>query len=79
MRQQTMRSRVIQVWFAAVILLAVGGVAFGVAVTIGTGALLLAMCLVPPALALTMWPDGGASTIAEVLHEAERAPNDRVM
>ena len=34
------RSRLIQGWFAAVVLVVTAGIAFGVAVTVGTGALL---------------------------------------
>ena len=67
------RSRLIQVWFAAMTLVVVAGLALGVAVTIGTGALLLALCLVPPAIILMLWRGGPAPTIAEVLHDAERS------
>jgi hypothetical protein len=44
MLRNTTRSRVIQVWFAAVALVVVAGVAFGAAVTVGTGAMLFASC-----------------------------------
>jgi len=67
------RSRLIQVWFAAVTLVVVAGVALGAAVTIGTGAMLLALCLAPPAIILMLWPGVQAPTIAEVLHDAERS------
>jgi len=67
------RSRLIQVWFAAVTLVVVAGVALGAAVTIGTGAMLLALCLAPPAIILMLWPSVQAPTIAEVLHDAERS------
>jgi hypothetical protein len=67
------RSRWIQVWFAAATLVVVASVALGVAVTIGTGAMLLAMCLVPPAIILMLWRGGPAPTIAEVLHDADRS------
>lgn len=66
------RSRVIQIWFAAVTLIIVAGVAFGVAVSVGTGVLLLAMCLVPPAIVLLVWPGVQPATVADVLHEADR-------
>lgn len=65
------RSKVIIIWFSVVALVVVSLFAFGVAVTIGTGALLLAMCLVPPLLVLMLWPTGGPPTIAEVLHDAQ--------
>lgn len=66
------RSKLIVIWFSAVALAVVAVIAFGVAVTIGTGALLLAMCLVPPLLVVMLWPTGGSPTIAEVLHDAQR-------
>jgi hypothetical protein len=73
MRKEMTRSRLIQVWFAAVALVVVAGVALGAAVTIGTGAMLLALCLVPPAIILMLWPAAQPPTIAEVLHDAERS------
>jgi hypothetical protein len=71
MMQNLTRPRLIQIWFVAVLLVAAAGLAYGVAMTVGTGALLLALCLVPPAIILMVWrvpPD----TVAEVLHDAER-------
>jgi len=65
------RSRLIQVWFVAVALVVVAGVALGASVTIGTGAMLLALCLVPPAILLMLWPFVPAPTVAEVLHDSE--------
>ena len=67
------RSRLIQIWFAAVLLVVVAGMAYGAAVTIGTGALLVALCLVPPAIILMLWRVP-PRTIAEVLHDTDR-PN----
>jgi hypothetical protein len=52
------RSRSIQVWFAAVAFLIVAAVVSGATVTIGTGAALVALTLVPPVLVLLMWPAG---------------------
>ena len=66
------RSRLIQVWFAAVALVVFAGIALGAAMTIGTGALLFGMCLVPPAIILMLWPRVQTLTIAEVLHGTER-------
>ena len=65
------RSKLIVIWFSAVALVVVSLIAFGVAVTMGTGALLLAMCLVPPLLVVMLWPSGGSPTIAEVLHDGQ--------
>jgi hypothetical protein len=66
------RSRLIQIWFAAIALVVVAGVAFGAAVTVGTGAVLLALCLVPPLIVLMLWPGVQPPTVAEVLHGADR-------
>jgi hypothetical protein len=67
------RSKVIQIWFAAVGLVVAAGIALGAAVTISTAALLLGMCLVPPALVLMLWPGlSSAPTIADVLHSTKR-------
>jgi hypothetical protein len=65
------RSKAIRIWFTTVGLVVVAAIALGTAVTIGTGALLLAMCLVPPFLVVMLWPTGGPPTIAEVIHDAE--------
>jgi hypothetical protein len=62
----------IQVWFAAVALVVVAGVAFGAAVTVSTGAMLLALSLVPPAIVLLLWPGVQPLTAAEVLHGRDR-------
>jgi len=64
---------VIQIWFAAVVLVAVAGVAFGAAVTIGTGILLLALCLVPPIIVVVMWPGVQQPTASDVIHGDRRA------
>jgi hypothetical protein len=66
------RSRVIQVWFAAVALVVVAGVAFGAAVTVGTGAMLFALSLIPPAIVLLLWPGVQPLTAAEVLYGGDR-------
>jgi hypothetical protein len=66
------RSRVIQFWFAAVLLIVVACVAFGVAMTISTGAMLLVMSLVPPAIVLLLWPGAQAATIGDVLRGTKR-------
>lgn len=64
------RSKLIAFWFAAVALVVVAVLAFGVAVTMSTGALLVAMCFVPPLLVVMLWPNGGPQTVAEVLNDA---------
>lgn len=71
MLQDMTRSKAIQIWFAVVALIVVAGFAFGASTTIGTGVLLGALCLVPPAIILAVWPAVRPQTVAEVLHDAE--------
>jgi hypothetical protein len=62
---------VIQTWFAAVLLLAVAAMVLGPSMTIGTAALLLAMCLIPPVVVFMLWPSDKASTLAETIRDAK--------
>ena len=64
------RLKVLQIWFAVVLLIVVAAIALGVSVTLGTGALLLAMCLVPPAVLLMLWPSD-SPTMAESIRDAK--------
>jgi hypothetical protein len=66
------RSRLLQIWFTAVALVVIAGMVLGASMTIASGAILLALCLVPPAIVLKLWPDIPSQTIAEVLHDTER-------
>jgi hypothetical protein len=66
------RSRVIQMWFVAIALVAAAAVALGVSVTVGTGVMLLALCLVPPGIVLVLWPGVLPGTVAEMLRDADR-------
>jgi hypothetical protein len=66
------RLRLIQVWFAAVLLVVVAGIAFGTSVTVSTGAMLLALSLAPPAIVLLLWPGIQSRTAADVLHGSDR-------
>jgi hypothetical protein len=66
------RAGLIQVWFAAVALGVGGGIALGASVTIGTGLMLLALCLAPPVIVLMLWPAAQPPTAAEVLRGVER-------
>ena len=50
------RSKVIQIWFAAVLLVTIARVGSGAAVTMSSVAEVLAMCLVPPAIVWVLWP-----------------------
>jgi hypothetical protein len=72
MLKQMTRSRLIQVWFAAVLLIAVAALAFGVSVTVGTGAVLFVLSLAPPAIVLLLWPGVQSPTAADVLYGTER-------
>jgi hypothetical protein len=62
------RSSVIQVWFAAVVLVISASIAFRVSFTVSTGAMLLALSLVPPAIVFKLWPRPPARTTADMLY-----------
>jgi hypothetical protein len=66
------RSRSIQVWFAAVALIVAAGVVLGASMTVGTAAVLMALCLAPPAIILMLWPGVQSTTVADVIHGADR-------
>lgn len=68
MLNEMTRSRVTKVWFAAVTLIVVASIALGGSVTVSTGALLLAMSLVPPVIVLMLWPGPQPRTTAEMLY-----------
>jgi hypothetical protein len=62
------RTKLIQIWFLAAAMAFAWGVVLGTSVTASTGALLLALCLVPPLILSHMWHAAPAPTIADVLH-----------
>jgi hypothetical protein len=68
------RVRVIQVWFAAVALVAVAAMEFGAAVKVGTGGMLLALSIVPAVLIFLLWPQDQAVTAGDVLRGTDRRP-----
>jgi hypothetical protein len=72
MRKNMTRANVIQVWFAAVALVVVAAMAFGVDVTVGTGGLLLALSLVPPLIVFLLWPAAQSVTAGDVLRGTDR-------
>ncbi len=72
MSNNVTRSRLIQAWFAAVILVAVAGVVLGVSLRVSTGALLLALSVVPPAIVLALWPRVQSPSAADVLYRGDR-------
>jgi hypothetical protein len=61
------RTRVIQVWFAAVALVVVAAVAFGAQVSVGTGGILLTLSLVPPLIVFLLWPAAQGLTAGDVM------------
>jgi hypothetical protein len=66
------RSKLIQIWFVAVALLATAAISFGAAMTAATAALLLALSFVPPAIVLLLWPGVEPPTASEVLRGDRR-------
>jgi len=61
-----------QIWVAAVALVAMASVVLGARVTIATAAAVVALCLVPPAILLLLWPGAEPTSIAQVLHDVDR-------
>ena len=72
MFQTLTRAKAIQAWFAAIALMIVAAIAIGVHVTIGTAAMMLALCLVPPIVALFVWPDVEPPTVSDIVHDRVR-------
>ncbi len=72
MLRRMTRARAIRIWFGAVALLVAAGAAFGATVTIASGAMLAALCLVPPAIIVMLWPRGDHPTVAQLLHDVDR-------
>ena len=66
------RSRLITTWYAAVALVVVAALALGATVTVSTGAMLLALAMVPPVLVVMLWPGVQPLTASEVIHSANR-------
>jgi hypothetical protein len=66
------RSKTILCWFAALILAVVASIGLGASVTVSTGALLLALSVVPPAILLMLWPGPQPATAADVLYGVDR-------
>ena len=61
------RTRVIQVWFAAVALVVVTAVAFGAEMKVSTGGMLLTLSLVPPLIVFLLWPPAQTLTAGDVI------------
>jgi hypothetical protein len=67
------RSKLLFAWFSAVAFLVAGGLALGATIAAGTGMLVLALCIVPPAILLMMWPSAPTLSVAEVLRNVDRS------
>ena len=65
------RGTMIGVWFAALAVVVDAGAFGSVSVTMGTHALLLVACLVPPAIMLMVWHGAPPPTVAELLHAVD--------
>ena len=72
MFQTLTRAKAIRAWFVAIALMIVAAIAIGVHVTIGTAAMMLALCLVPPIVALFMWPGVEPPTVSDIVHDRVR-------
>jgi hypothetical protein len=66
------RAGVIRLWFSVIALAVVWTVAFGTVISVSTAFVLLALCFVPPAIVLLVWPGAQGPTVAEVLHGVDR-------
>jgi hypothetical protein len=61
------KAKLIWAWFGVVALLIAAIVVFGVSMTLATGMLLVAMCLVPPGIILMLWPHGPQPSVGDIL------------
>jgi hypothetical protein len=66
------RSRAIQLWFFVVAFVVAISVVLGATGTLTTWVVLLALCLVPPAILLMLWPGAQQASIREVLGGVDR-------
>jgi hypothetical protein len=65
------RAKLIRIWFAVIAVAVVIAVALGARITVSNAAVLLALCLAPPAIVLLLWP-AYSPTVAEVLHDTDQ-------
>jgi hypothetical protein len=71
MLKNSSRAQVVGAWFAAIIVMFACAVVSGANITVSTGELWLAACVVPPAVMLLVWRGGPALTVAELLHAVD--------
>lgn len=67
------RTRVIEVWFGFAIPTLVSAVALGPGITVGTGAMLLALACAVASMLFVLWPVEQPLTAADVLYTRHRA------
>ena len=72
MSRSVNRRIVIGVWLAVLVAVAGAGALSGVSITIGTSALWLFACVVPPAVMLMIRRGAQPPTVAQVLHAVDR-------
>ena len=77
MLKEISRTRLVGVWFVAVAVIIAWVVAMGVNIAISTTALLLTMCLVPPAVMLLVWRGDPPPTVGEILYSANKPKEGR--
>ena len=66
------RRDLIASWIGVVLTVAVAAALSGVSITALNSALWFAVCVVPPVLMLMVWRGAPPSTVAEILHAADR-------
>ena len=66
------RARLVGAWFATVGVMIATRVVSGATITISSGGLWLAACVVPPAVMWLVWRDASPVTLAALLHSVNR-------
>ena len=77
MLKEISRTRLAGFWFAAVAVITTWVVAAGVNVGASTAALLLTMCLVPPAIMWLIWRGAPPPTVGEILYSVNMPKDGR--
>ena len=71
------RTRLMGFWFVAVSIMIASVRATGADIPINTATLLLAVCLMPPAVVLLVWRGGPPPTISEILYSVNQPKEGR--
>ena len=77
MLKEISRTRLVGFWFGAVAVIIAGVVTTGVNIATSTAALLLAMCVVPPAIMLLVWRGTPPPTVGELLYSVHNQKEGR--